>query len=474
MNRTEPAVHFAARIAPASRHDRTMHEVGAAALSAGAATEIAPLFPKLKPAPHAMSREQVQADQAGRLCAAMKTAVALHGCERATVGEVCKLAGVSKHTIYDCFGADGKRECLLVACEDELARLRRSVAAAGADARDDAAERTKAIVAALIDYVAEDAAGAELLLVQAPGAEPEARQQLEQARLEIEAQLSGSREDAVSRLISHALWSGLLHATRSALIDRRAGELPAASGALGDWAAWCREPKVAELIRRRAAEEHRPEPEEIAHIPHDGLSEVELSAIEIVAERGLLALSTKALAGRAQIPKRRILADFGDCRSCLRSALDHAWAELADGLVHDTAGPDWQRCLQPWVQSLLSSLADDSALMCATFLHAPQLGEDAVRVSTTLTARLAAALWHNIPASAQSDPVRQASAGAIWGLIGAAAEHPQRLSSLTTACTLLALAGAQGRGHACSALSATRNQPGTTTTQIPRPAPATM
>ncbi len=472
MNRTGPEVHFATRIAPASRHDHAMPEVAAAEPSTRAATQIAPLFPKLKPAPHAMPRERVQADQASRLCAAMKTAVARHGCEHATVGEVCKLAGVSKHTIYDCFGADGKRECLLTACEDELARLRRGVAAPGADGRNDAPERARAIAGALIDYVAEDAAGAELLLVQAPGAEPEARAQLEQAWREIEAQLGGSREDAVSRLVSHAVWSGLLHATRSALIDRRASELPAASGALADWAAWCCEPKIAELIRRRAAEDRRPEPEEIAHIDHDGVSEVELSAIEIVAERGLLALNTKALAGRAQIPKRRILMDFGDCRSCLRAALEHAWAELADGLVHDTAGPDWQRCLAPWVQSLLSSLADDGALMCATFLHVPALGEDAVRLSTTLTARLAAALWHDAPASAQSDPIRQASAGAIWGLIGAAAEHPQRLPSLATACTLLALAGAQG--HACSALSATRNQPGTTTTQIPGPAPAAM
>ena len=90
------------------------------AQDAGAIAGSAPPFRKLRPHPNGPSREQVAADQRARLRGAVVEAVARHGCAKLSGDELCKLAGVSKHTLYEHYG-DGVTGCLVDACE-QLAR----------------------------------------------------------------------------------------------------------------------------------------------------------------------------------------------------------------------------------------------------------------------------------------------------------------------------------------------------------------
>ena len=68
------------------------------------------LYPKLRPGPHTIPADQIEAIQRERLRGAVIHAVAAGGYQATSTRELCRLAGVSKRTLYERFGS--KEACL--------------------------------------------------------------------------------------------------------------------------------------------------------------------------------------------------------------------------------------------------------------------------------------------------------------------------------------------------------------------------
>ena len=80
-----------------------------------------PMFRKLQPRWCGLSKDQVAADQRHRLYEAMVEIAATRGYPATTIKAICALAGVSRQTFYDLFGAD-KEACFLGAYDYVVAR----------------------------------------------------------------------------------------------------------------------------------------------------------------------------------------------------------------------------------------------------------------------------------------------------------------------------------------------------------------
>lgn len=122
--------------------------------------------------PHGMSREQVEANQSGRILAAMSELVAEHGYERTTVERVIERAGVSRRTFYELRG--GRELWFLVICDAAATRLLARIATARA-AGGRSPEWPARAAGALVDFCLDDPLGARICFVETLAANDEAR-----------------------------------------------------------------------------------------------------------------------------------------------------------------------------------------------------------------------------------------------------------------------------------------------------------
>ena len=107
--------------------------------------------------------------QRRRLLSAIVEVVAEHGLEGASVGRICKRAGVSRRTFYDLF--DDRENCFLAACELTLERLADRVAPVYAG-KGRWRERVRGALTVLLECF-EDRGIAQLCLVDTLKAGPE-------------------------------------------------------------------------------------------------------------------------------------------------------------------------------------------------------------------------------------------------------------------------------------------------------------
>jgi AcrR family transcriptional regulator len=124
---------------------------------------------RLPPGSHGIPADIVARNQRERLIAAMAEACAEKGYAGTSVADVAKRAGVSSVTFYKQFS--DKRDCMLTAHEELLARLLEGVDGAVGGEREPQAQR-RAALAALLSMLAGDPPSARLLTVEIPAAGP--------------------------------------------------------------------------------------------------------------------------------------------------------------------------------------------------------------------------------------------------------------------------------------------------------------
>jgi AcrR family transcriptional regulator len=177
----------------------------------------------LAPAP----AEEVRA----RVLAGMAAAVAEKGYAAATIGDVARLARISKRTFYDHF-AD-KEACYLAAYEAAAERLL-GVVAGAARAGGAASERVEAVARAYLGALAEDPATTRTFLVEILGAGPRAlqlRQAVHRRFAELLRRLVEEDEDArglvaLSPAMATAVVGGINELVLTAVADGGVEELP--------------------------------------------------------------------------------------------------------------------------------------------------------------------------------------------------------------------------------------------------------
>jgi AcrR family transcriptional regulator len=129
---------------------------------------------RLPPGRHGLPRAFVAENQRERLLNGVVEAVAEHGYNATTIGQITAAAKISRRTFYEYF--EGKQECFLAAYELIEAHVVDSMLAAPG-AAEPWPERVRARLAALLEALARDAAVSRCFLVEplAAGGEVAAR-----------------------------------------------------------------------------------------------------------------------------------------------------------------------------------------------------------------------------------------------------------------------------------------------------------
>jgi AcrR family transcriptional regulator len=126
----------------------------------------------MKPSRPLLSREFVLGHRRSRILEAVAELSAEQGYEAMTVSDIVKRAGIARKTLYESYG--GKEEVFLAAVDAALAAVRERVeeACAGGQAEDEWREQVDAALAALLVYLADYPAEAQMLILEAPAATP--------------------------------------------------------------------------------------------------------------------------------------------------------------------------------------------------------------------------------------------------------------------------------------------------------------
>lgn len=130
----------------------------------------------MKPSRPILSREFVLGHRRSRILEAVAELSAVQGYEAMTVSDIVKRAGIARKTLYESYG--GKEEVFLAAVDAALAAVRERVEEACAAGRADGAgeaedewrEQVEAALAALLAYLADHPAEAQMLILEAPAA----------------------------------------------------------------------------------------------------------------------------------------------------------------------------------------------------------------------------------------------------------------------------------------------------------------
>lgn len=112
------------------------------------------------------------ANQRDRILAAMAQEVADKGYTEVATGDVIARAGVSRKTFYELFR--DKADCFLAAYDAAITRLMGHVGGVFEEMPEPSPERTRAVLAAVLERFAAEPAFARMCMVEASAAGPEA------------------------------------------------------------------------------------------------------------------------------------------------------------------------------------------------------------------------------------------------------------------------------------------------------------
>ncbi len=121
---------------------------------------------------HRLPRAFVIANQRDRILDAMAHEVAERGYVNVTVADVWGRAGVSSRTLYELF--ESKADCFLAAYDAAIALLRERVGAVFEEMPEPSPERTRAVLARVLELFAAEPDFARMCIVEPASAGPEA------------------------------------------------------------------------------------------------------------------------------------------------------------------------------------------------------------------------------------------------------------------------------------------------------------
>ncbi len=418
------------------------------------------LFPPLSERLEGLSPDGAAKHQRARLEGAMVAAVAQHGYEETTVGELVALAGVSKSTFYNHF--DGKRECFLATFDDIVDQLAEAVAAAFAEAGE-LREKLSGALTAFMRLAVDHPAAASLLAVDALtlGAAGVNHRERASERFEqmMEIGLAGTEgAAAMPAQTIRTVVSGLRGVAYWRLRAGEERELPELVDPLVDWALGYLRPH-GELTERAVAAAAAPAPppppppEDLPdweEPPDSRLSRRALTqqqrivraAARVVVESGYDGLTIPRISAVAGVSNQTFYKYFDSKRDAFLAAFDELAAQRAVVTAAAIAGAgDRVEALGIGIRALLESIAADEAFAKIGFFELPMAGAVALdRGDAALDAFTAFISPERMPSEYSRElpaAVREAIGGGIWGVIqhelhnGRRAELPQLAPEIT-------------------------------------------
>ncbi len=422
-------------------------------------------YSQLHPGP-GRSHEQVASHQRARIYAAMIELVAERGYGAVTVLELARLAGVSKHTVYEHFPG-GKAECFLSTYDLIAWRSCKRVGAAQKDCRV-WRERLHLAFSAWAGGIAREPKAARLALVEAFAAGPAALERMRHAEGLFEAMIGQSFARApdgivVSPLIVKGIVAGVHRVACARLLTGRAHELPGLADELLEWMLCFRCQEATALAQlddppslHRAAPESHTAPGGPA--PGDDRARILEAVARLAFEEGYRELTVPRIRSAAGVSRKCFDEHFEEVQGCFIAALeDLTDRALAHAVPAGATARTWPGGLHRALSALCAYIAADRGFARLGFVEAFAPGTDGMRCWARVTADIAARLRASAPAGQRpSELAAEASVGAVWGIVHrhVASGRAHQLPSATAVLSFFALAPALGGQHAAEAIAA--------------------
>ena len=410
-----------------------------------------------------MEREEVARNQRTRLYGGMIESVSQRGYQATTVAHVIGLAGVSRRAFYELFS--NKEQCFLGTYDIVVARSRKRVLDAWVQERG-WANRLHAGCKALLDDIAEFPKGPRLVLVDALGVGPAARERMQLAGLTFERLVTSAFQmapDGVGfpRLTARGIVGGVRHAVFMRMLEHRERELYAMTDEVLDWIESYRIPAVARLgVPALSASGHQP-PVPAAFLARDDKrARVLGSVVHLTLDEGYSHLTDPQIAQFAGVSTEAFHKQFANKEECFLAVLDEFVREALDsvrGSFEDAAS--WPEGVYRAMVTFVEYLVAHEALLRIAFIDVFEVGPGMIGRMTRSVEGFTKFLTEQGPAPVRGPNVdREAVTGALWAIISGyvAGARLGRLPCLVDHLTFTVLAPYVGPKLAVESIQASR------------------
>jgi len=246
-----------------------------------------------------MGRDEVERNQRSRLYGGMIESVAERGYQATTVAHVIALAGVSRRAFYELF--PNKEHCFLGTYDIVVAHTRKRVLEAWLSERG-WANRLHASCRVLLNDAAHSPKGPHLVLVDALGIGPKARERMQLAGFTFERIVSNAfklapEEVVFPQLTSRAVVSGVRHVVFTRMLEHRHEELYGLTDEVLDWIESYRIPAGGRLRTLTLAGPQRIPPAPAAFLTRDDKrARVLGSVVHLTLDEGYASLTDPQIA----------------------------------------------------------------------------------------------------------------------------------------------------------------------------------
>ena len=410
-----------------------------------------------------MGRDEVARNQRTRLYGGMIESISQRGYQATTVAHVIGLAGVSRRAFYELFS--NKEQCFLATYDIVVARARKLVLDAWSQERG-WANRVHAGCKALLDDIAESPKGPRLVLVDALGVGPPARERMQLAGLTFERLVAGAFQmapDGVGfpRLTARGIVGGIRHTIFTRLLEGRERELYTMTDEVLDWIESYRIPAAARLGVPAARISRQQPPSPAAFLARDDKRARALgSVVHLTLDEGYSRLTDPQIAQFAGISTEAFHKQFANKQECFLAVLDEFSHEALDAVTETfQSAASWPEGVYRATAAFVEYLVAHEALLRIAFIDLFEVGPGMVERMTRPIEGFTKLLIDGGPAPRRGPAVAQeALTGAVWSIVSAyvSAGRVVRLRCLVDHLTFTVLAPYIGPKAAVEAIQAAR------------------
>ncbi len=387
--------------------------------------------------------EDSERSQRERLFGAMVALSSEKGYEATKIGDLAKLAGVSRAAFYDHFS--DKEECMLGAVdalvEPTIALIERAEDAGTGEAR------VRQAVEAFMGLIADQPAASKMCFVEVYAAGPEGEAAIEKILDTFEAfgvsQLNGipGRKGMPPQMV-RAIIGGLQKVIHKRLYSDEAKQLPRLAEQIADWGiSYPPPPGPLEPPRRRG---RKPKPfserQAVAHPPERVLR----ALAAIVAEKGYKATTVAEVVERAGTSQRVFYGHFENKEEAFLAALDSGSAQML-GLVLPAfrRAKSWEESVRAAYEAMFSFGIEEPEYTRLGAVDMYTVGRRALQTRDSVMEGLEALLVPGYEKAPDVPPIAaEAIGGAIYALIHDQVKRkgPESMPELAPMATYMTLA----------------------------------
>jgi AcrR family transcriptional regulator len=424
--------------------------------------QISPLYRRLPHGPNGMKREEVACNQRARLYGGMIESVSQRGYQATTVAHVIALAGVSRRAFYEQFAS--KEACFLTTYDIVVARAKKRMIDAWQGERG-WANRVHAACKTLLDDIAEQPKGPRLVLVDALGIGPKARERMQLASFAFERLVGTAFRAApdggeLPPLASRAIVAGVRHVVFLRMLEHRERELYTLTDEVLDWIESYRSPAAGRLASGLAVPPQAP-PAPAAFLARDDKrARVLGSVVHLTLDEGYSKLTDPQIAQFAGISTEAFHKQFHSKEECFLAVLDEFVAEVLDAVrPRLESASSWPEAVQRAMSAFVEYFVGHQALIRIAFVDLFEVGPAMIGRMTRAVDEFAKLLTDSAPEPRRGPAVaREAVTGAVWGIVSGYVSNERivRLPGLVEQLTFIVLAPYLGPKAAAEAILAAR------------------